>query len=1410
MLGAAGLGKTFEQVYLSELERTEGLDVIADRLAVLGQTPDGLAARLYSLTTAATSNTALYLDALDEVMVPVRTAGLIIQRWVAEKLSSVRPRLRLSCRSAVWPPGVQSTIEAAYGADACAFAVLQPLSEEDVLKVAAAYGVDATRFLKAVDVAGVRTLSEQPLTLEMLLKIHKDHGALPNRRWDLFRQGMERLATERRERARDGTGVDVPTVDVLEGAERLACFCLLSGRDVIDMCESPAPNAVSASEVEGLPGGDRPLNEALMNAVCRSGLCDGDGPDRFRFGHRQFAEYLAGRRIARLLPHQAQALLGAGTSRGVAGPLRETAAFAAMDSADIAAWISEHDPEVVGLSDVADASLRRQATLNLLDKFRCHELTDSQTGRDGIELAGFRYPGAESDLRPVLRERQAGCEDVIECAVELIESWKLSSMSDDLATLALDPKAPLQNRKAAGYALAKFGTPDACHRLLPLLAGGSEDPDFELKGLALRCNWPDRLTVPDLLNALVSSPRTNYHGAYDGFLHELDHQGFDARGFRLQGLEWARPFSRHNREYAWTTNLVRRIAIGALDEIEVPGIAEALAEMILDAAQAHAGSPLQSPNRFSLNRDTGSLRQPMLSLKPATVRRRLIDALAARATEQRAIWWAARETPGLLVLDDFPWLLERAVDTAVPMPQRENYAELAGLLPWMESAAAVDAWLKVREVEPIASRLGFPLMVTLDSDEADKARKAHAEMKRWNRPQQRKRLRPPPTERVEQMLALSETKDHRFFLNLCRELTLDEDSAQYGFSRFLTTTPGWASASEATRSRIVEAARRLLAAPSDAPEHAKTEPLNSILPGYMSALWLVMASDPHWIDSLSTEWWRTWAWYILRELHPHMMDEPEEPKIDVLRRLHAKAPIEVRGNIMRLAKSEDAGTRNLLTSLFGALEDVDDPSLNDELCRELETGGISDDRVADVAQFVLARSGDRALPACLTLLEDGQLVNRENAAVRAAVALLHERTREAWSSVFELLRRRPDLAQRVLGDFAHGQSIRSRYSDRDEPAGLAALSSGQIGQLVALLLEVFPPESDPQYEGAHAVGPSDSARHIRDRLISWLGDQRDLEAVEALRSLERTYGKRYPWLRRPRARAERSYRLSIWEPVVPSVVAEILAARHKRLLRSDRDVLDGVVAAIAEYSRRLRHESPSELDDLWNQPRGGVPTPKDEERVSDKVCAAIRSYFRDFAVAANREVQVFRRKLGKPLGGAAGSEVDVLCEVPAAGSIPAEPIRIPIEVKLAHNHEARTGLKDQLAERYMSEIGTGLGVYVVVWMGAGKAAARFRPLWKSPEAALADLEEQAKTLVATSPESMDIRCVVIDASLSVTTTRAKPAKKTRPAASATKGGRRASTKVRAAKRKSGWGRSSATPAKVTPPTRGTRKKRRKK
>jgi hypothetical protein len=318
---------------------------------------------------------------------------------------------------------------------------------------------------------------------------------------------------------------------------------------------------------------------------------------------------------------------------------------------------------------------------------------------------------------------------------------------------------------------------------------------------------------------------------------------------------------------------------------------------------------------------------------------------------------------------------------------------------------------------------------------------------------------------------------------------------------------------------------------------------------------------------------------------------------------------------------------------------------------------------------------------------------------------------------------------------------------KENNSSFSGMSVDQFVELITLLFEYFPPENDPKYEGAHSVTSDDTARALRDNLIRMLGNRGDTTAIMVLRTLEKRYQGKYDWLRRPRADAERAYRLSTWTPIPLEAIAALLTANRKRLIRSASEVMDGVIAAIEGYQQHLRIKNPNDLDDFWNRRSRKIPSPKEEEKVSDKLRDAIQNYFANYTVVANREVQLFRRKLPKGLGGAPGSEVDVFCTVPAVGTVMGDPIHLPIEVKLGHNPEARTGLQEQLVDRYMHECESTCGLFVVAWMGT-KVSSQYRPLWQSTDAARKELHEQS-TKASSTAENLDIRSLVIDLSLPV-------------------------------------------------------------
>ena len=115
---------------------------------------------------------------------------------------------------------------------------------------------------------------------------------------------------------------------------------------------------------------------------------------------------------------------------------------------------------------------------------------------------------------------------------------------------------------------------------------------------------------------------------------------------------------------------------------------------------------------------------------------------------------------------------------------------------------------------------------------------------------------------------------------------------------------------------------------------------------------------------------------------------------------------------------------------------------------------------------------------------------------------------EGWKEIRSYLQRRPDLASRILGEFAGAEHVAVRGGG-DEESLRSIWSTSQIGELTQLLIQFFPFDADPVHKGAYKVGPNEAARRLRDQLLGWLSQQRDLEAVLALREIEQRFGTRF-------------------------------------------------------------------------------------------------------------------------------------------------------------------------------------------------------------------------------------------------------------------------------------------------------------
>lgn len=176
------------------------------------------------------------------------------------------------------------------------------------------------------------------------------------------------------------------------------------------------------------------------------------------------------------------------------------------------------------------------------------------------------------------------------------------------------------------------------------------------------------------------------------------------------------------------------------------------------------------------------------------------------------------------------------------------------------------------------------------------------------------------------------------------------------------------------------------------------------------------------------------------------------------------------------------------------------------------------------------------------------------------------------------------------------------------------------------------------------------------------------------------------------------------------------------LVNSIQDLHEMVSEKLKEYQEDLRGDTPA-ICDLWNS--GSSICPKTEEDLSDHLKRFLDKTIKS-GVIVNREVQIKRKqyKKGKP-----GSRTDIWVQVSDKDE---KIFTLCIEVKCNWNHDAKTALKDQLIDKYMSGGTAKVGILLLGWFACkdwGKNDIRqsqSTKIWADFNAAKIDLENQAE------------------------------------------------------------------------------------
>ena len=864
----------------------------------------------------------VFLDSLDECLLRIDTvAALLVDELrdcPVERLS-----LRIGCRTADWPTVLEEGLKELWPEGGFEAYELAPLRRNDVAEAAGDGGLDPEKFLSALDEANAVPLAIKPVTLDFLMGSYQATGGFPTRQADLYQEGCRWLCEETNNNRRVGagrTGTLTPDQRLVVAA-RIAAVTVFSNKYAIWTGAQPvAPNEEDVL-VRTLAGGTEfvgwdefSVGEEAIREVLGTGLFSARGPKRLGWAHQTYAEFLAAHYLIGrdVMANKAMSLLiHPGDEEGRLVPqLHEAAAWLAGMSPEVFRTLTEADPEVLLRSDVASTDVEDKATLveTMLGLYDEERLLDAgRAPRDRYKR--LEHPDLADQLRPYVVDSDKSLS-ARRVALDIAEACRLRALQEEAADVALDPGENSLVRKEAAHFVAVAGDGPTRALLLPLASSSAgEDPQDDLKGNGLRAVWPAHVGAEELFGMLTPSKNPNYMGAYGAFLtYDLTDR---LRTCDLPAaLAWVESRDPDRGEHFRLGELADQIMQRAWAELPNPGVAPAFARAALARLKRHEEVVKERREVFEA---TG---EPAFSQRVAADdrRRRLLleEMIGLLESKPEDAHYLVSWKTTLVATEDVGWFIERLRTESSELRKAAIAALIGQTYRLWDDEAEEFVYLAHREDETLAREVGrFFTPVEFGSEEAESQRRTHEMISQWEK-EDEKLLPPDPPVPVCIANALDkfEAGDLKaFWANIYGLLECDERGLANvsGAEWDMTALPGWESADDGTKARIIEAAKRWLLEGDPQTDEwlGKDVIYNPAFAGYR-ALCLLLRSEPGFLEELSADVWEKWIPIILDFPVTLNTEDEKEPHLQLVAMAYDRAPECFISTLLVLIDYEDA------------------------------------------------------------------------------------------------------------------------------------------------------------------------------------------------------------------------------------------------------------------------------------------------------------------------------------------------------------------------------------------------------------------------------------------------------------------------------------------------------------------------
>lgn len=1348
MLGEPGIGKSHE--FDSEFARSENLAVAAGNVAVRidlkeYQTDGRLVAEAFEndiIRTWQVNNTILnlFFDSLDEGRLEIHNIASILASQFRRLTPHIdRLRLRITCRTAEWPSSLERTLVEHWGESAVEVIELAPLRRKDIVAAADTESVASSRFLENVAAKDLQSFAMNPITLKFLLDIHRNAGALPSTKQQLYEDGCRRLCEETSKSRLDaGHYGNLTSAQRMEIAARIAALSIFCGRSTVFTFQSASdPESLTVADLAGGKEWSQDdsfeVSENAVREVLQTTLFSGRGPNRLGFAHRTYAEFLSARYVSGRSLDQTQLaslIFHSEYQTRIVPQLSETAAWIAIADNDILNRMMSGDPQILLRSDVATAhdAVKETLVTRLVKGLQSDELDDSDWELHG-HYRKLAHPRLAAQLEPILRDK--GQSIVTRRFVaDIAEQCHETNLLNALADVALDQSDDSDIRAAASHAIIKLGTDSVCERLRPLAMGkAGPDPEDELRGNALQMLWERRLiAAAELFENLTHPQRRSFFGSYKSFLH------YDLTRHLLAGdLEIALRWCIEQRHMRGGMNELEDIVVEilrlSLNSIDSPPVLDAFADYFVSRIQQHAELQVDPTLLEALN---------------VSVRRRIIEAVVPRLEDpKKHLYSLMIGRRALIHTDDLSWLFEKCASASSEVEQRQ-WSEIARNRFLQGDRAQLDHVLECCASNPMAAIVFADLFepVVLDSPEARAARAEYARYQEIENTSRESRQPPllavAPKELVQACLNRFESGDLNAWWQLNRQLQLEPHSTHYLYDSQddLTSFPGWIEADEPTRHRILEAGKDYLTKWRSQPDEwvGTAKIYFPDFSGYR-AMVLLEREEPSFLESLNSSHWENFAPVILA--FPTLGKElaAESTQIRLVSTAYKHAPETVIETLLKLIIAENA--RSSWDHLFVLRRIIGcwDERMIRAILGKAQDESMKPSTVGYLIEGLLNHHSSDGL-AHAKLIVSGRVNDRTDKIARHVAAVLWmEMITAAWDILWPEFIGDRTFFRDVMSDIAH-----ERLQWRSPPT---ALSEAQLADLYILLSQEFPHDKDAREDGAYHVTPLHSVAKYREQVLAHLCGLATPAACNAIERIQATlpHVGYLSWALRS---ARRATMQATWIPISVQQFRELTERRSARLVRNEHELQQVIMESLARLQRRMQGETPA-VRDVWDHNRDSDAwEPVDENALSDYFARHLREDLKACGIVALREVEIRRGNDGK------GERTDIYVAAVIVRSLPETlaTVRVIVEVKGCWHSELKTAMKSQLRDRYLEENDCEHGIYMVGWFSCeswnrGDSRRGKSPKWMI-EKAREFFEEQQRVL---STDTAQLSSFVMDLSL---------------------------------------------------------------